>query len=273
MASKDIQEHERGDATAGVTASPRDGVVRRERAIFVDRDGVLNDLVYNKEEGRVLSPFSARELRVFPHVPEAVKRIREELGFKVIVISNQPGVAKRQFSYAEFERMNAKIRDELAKNGSSFDAEYYCLHHPSALVPKYKLDCDCRKPKPGMLVRAAEEHDIDLARSYFVGDALVDVKAGRRAGCKTILVGHPTTLLSQMMEREDATPDFMVPSLKEVPQLLVGLAAGEKGSGQKPAEGARPGARAGRLPEESKLSSVARRGTSSGKGAVITGSS
>ena len=190
------------------------------RAVFVDRDGVLNDMVYNREEELIASPVSSRQLRVFPFAGEAIRRIRDELGFKVIVISNQPGVAKRQFTLAELGRMNAKIRKELASKGARLDGEYYCLHHPEALIRKYRVVCDCRKPKPGLLLRAAKENDLDLAESYFVGDGLVDVKAGRSAGCKTILVGHMSTFLTRMIEQEKAEPDFMVPSLREVPDLV-----------------------------------------------------
>jgi len=165
---------------------------------------------------------SAKELRVFPYAGESVRRIKE-LGFKAILVSNQPGVAKRQFTHSELERMNRKVREELAKHKCSLDAEYFCLHHPDASVPKYKLDCECRKPKPGLLFRAAEENDLDLLDSFFVGDALVDVKAGNAAGCRTILLGHPTTFLGMMIEREGARPDFMLPSLRQVPDLLQGL--------------------------------------------------
>ena len=190
------------------------------RAVFLDRDGVLNDLVYDKEEGRVVSPFSARQLRVFPFVPEAVREIRDDLGFRVVVISNQPGVAKRQFTLAQLERMNAKVRKAIAGGGASLDGEYYCLHHPDADVKKYRKDCECRKPKPGLLVRAAGEMGLDVASSYFVGDGIVDVKAGNGAGCKTILVGHMNSTLSRLIEQEDARPDYMVHSLKDVPALL-----------------------------------------------------
>jgi len=190
------------------------------KAVFVDRDGVLNDLVYHREEGTVASPFSSRQLRVFPFVGEAVRRIRDELGFKVIVISNQPGVAKGQFSLAELERMNKKIRIELAAHGTALDGEYYCLHHPQAIISKYRIVCECRKPKPGLLVRAAKEKNLLLPESYFVGDGLIDVKAGKKAGCKTILVGQMTTFLSRAMEEEDAVPDFVVHTLREVPDLL-----------------------------------------------------
>jgi D-glycero-D-manno-heptose 1,7-bisphosphate phosphatase len=196
--------------------------MRRDRAVFLDRDGVLNDLEYNPEEGRIGSPLSAKQLRVFPYAGEAVLRIKE-LGFKAILISNQPGVAKRQLKYSEFEKMNQMVRDELGKHGCALDAEYYCLHHPDALVKKYRLDCDCRKPKPGLLLRAARENGLDLVRSFFVGDALVDVKAGRAAGCRTVLLGHVTTFLSRMIEKEDARPDFVLPSLRQVPALLRSL--------------------------------------------------
>ena len=192
-------------------------------AVFLDRDGVLNDLVYNKEEGHIGSPFRASQLRVFPYTGSTVKRLRDELGYKVVVISNQPGVAKRQFAYAELEKMNRKVRSAVTEAGSSFDAEYYCLHHPNAVIAKYRLDCDCRKPKPGLILQAAKDYDIDLKESYFVGDALIDVKSGKRAGCKTVLVGHTTTFLTSMMEKEDATPDYMVASLKEVPDLISGF--------------------------------------------------
>jgi D-glycero-D-manno-heptose 1,7-bisphosphate phosphatase len=196
----------------------------RDRAVFLDRDGVLNDLVFYPEEGQVGSPLSARSMRVFPYAGAAVKKIRD-LGFRTVLISNQPGVAKRQFSRAELARMSLKLNGELAKHGSSLDAEYYCLHHPDALFARYRKVCDCRKPKPGLLLRAARERGLDLRSSFFVGDALVDVQAGKAAGTSTILLGHPTTFLSGLMEEKGAVPDFMVPSLKEVPGLLLRLGA------------------------------------------------
>ena len=206
--------------------------MRKSKAVFLDRDGVLNDLEYNPEEGRIGSPRSAKQLRIFPYAGESVRRIRE-LGFKAILISNQPGVAKRQFTHSELGRMNEKVRKELAKHKCSFDAEYYCLHHPDALIRKYRLDCDCRKPKAGLLFLAAKEHDLDLGNSFFVGDALIDVKAGRSAGCRTILLGHPTTFLSVMIEKQDARPDFMLPSLKQVPDLLRSLKSAGTATGKK----------------------------------------
>jgi D,D-heptose 1,7-bisphosphate phosphatase len=188
-------------------------------SVFLDRDGVINDLVYNKEEGYIGSPLSKEELHVFPFAPQAIKEIQNK-GFKVIVISNQPGVAKKQFSLAEHMKINKKMDNVLSRKGCKLDGKYFCLHSPNALIKKYKKNCNCRKPKPGLILQAAKEHNIDLKNSYFVGDSLSDVKAGKAAGCKTILVGHVTDFLNRMIEQEKAEPDFMVPSLKEIPKLL-----------------------------------------------------
>lgn len=211
------------------------------RAVFVDRDGVLNDLVYEESEERVGSPFSAKQMRVFPYTADTIKVLKEEMGYKVVVISNQPGVAKGQFSRREHEKMSRKLRKDLASVGTAFDGEYYCFHHPNAVHAKYRAECDCRKPKPGLLLRAAEERGIELSRSYFVGDSLVDIKAGKRAGTRTILVGQLTTFLSRMMEQQDAEPDYVVPSLKDVPALLVRLTPIDSASKKQSTE--RPSAR------------------------------
>jgi D-glycero-D-manno-heptose 1,7-bisphosphate phosphatase len=188
-------------------------------AVFLDRDGVLNELVFYKEQGRVGSPLSTKQLRVTPYAAETVKSLHD-LGAKVIVISNQPGVAKKQFSYRELLKMNEKIKNELAKRGAFLDAEYYCLHHPTALIKKYRDVCDCRKPKPGLIFRAAKEHNLDLKESFFVGDSLVDVKAGRSAGVRTVLIGTMTDLLNRVIEEEDARPDYVVSKLTDVVGLV-----------------------------------------------------
>ncbi|MGA2873984.1 MAG: HAD-IIIA family hydrolase [Nitrososphaerales archaeon] len=190
----------------------------KNRAVLVDRDGVLNELVYYKD-GRVGSPITAKQLVVYHRAAESVEKI-QKMGYKAIVISNQPGVGKKQFSYAELQRMNNKIKRALAKKGVSFDGEYYCLHHPRALIKKYRLDCDCKKPKPGLIIKAAEEHDLDLKKSYFVGDSLTDVQAGKAAGCKTVLIGQMTDMLNRMMKKHHAVPDFMIANLSEMDSIL-----------------------------------------------------
>lgn len=190
----------------------------KEKAVFLDRDGVLNELVYYKD-GHVGSPITAKQLVVYPRAAESIKRIHEA-GYKALVVSNQPGVGRKQFSYAELLRMNNKIKRALAKGGESLDGEYYCLHHPRALIKKYRGDCNCKKPKPGLLLRAAKEYNLDLRKSFFVGDAISDVQAGKVAGCKTILIGQMTDLLNRMMKKHHAMPDFMIGSLAEIGDII-----------------------------------------------------
>ena len=190
----------------------------KDKAVFLDRDGVLNELVYY-DDGHVGSPISAKQLVVYPKAAESLKKIHDA-GYKAIVISNQPGVGRKQFSYTELLRMNDKIRRALARDGEKLDGEYYCLHSPRALIKKYRVECDCRKPKPGLLLTAAKEHDISLKESFFVGDALTDILAGRAAGCKTVLIAQMTDFLNRMMIKHHAIPDFMIGSLAEIGDIL-----------------------------------------------------
>ena len=105
------------------------------KAVFLDRDGVINELVYYPEMGIVDSPFTAEQLRLFPGVGEAISEFRDS-GYKVILISNQPGIAKGNLSEETFEEIVKRMRDELSSQGASLDGEYYCFHHPEARVPK-----------------------------------------------------------------------------------------------------------------------------------------
>lgn len=157
------------------------------RAVFLDRDGVLNPLVYRPEEGIWDSPYSLEEFQLATGTAEAI-RLLKELGFLAVVVSNQPGVAKGKCGPEFLELLNQRMREELAREGAFLDGIYYCPHHPDGVVRPYVGVCECRKPKPGLLLRAARDHGLDLVSSYLVGDRLVDVEAGRAAGCKTIMV-------------------------------------------------------------------------------------
>jgi len=135
------------------------------------------------------------------------------LGLKVVIVSNQPSIAKGKMTEEAFRKVRLKMRKELEKRGARIDAEYYCLHHPSARNAKYRVNCDCRKPKPGLLLRAAKDLKLDLSRCYMVGDSLTDVKAGRAVGCRSFLVSYLKCNLCRLMEHEGVKPDLIVPSL------------------------------------------------------------
>ena len=159
------------------------------RAVFLDRDGTINQLVYYKEHGIVDSPFLPSQLSLMPGAAKAIAKLGKK-GFLLVLVSNQPGMAKGNVGKKGFDAIDAKLGRLLAKEGARLDAKYYCLHHPNAKLASLRKNCDCRKPKAGMLLAAAKKHGIDLKRSYMVGDGINDIKAGRRAGCKTVFVGH-----------------------------------------------------------------------------------
>jgi len=182
------------------------------KAIFLDRDGVINEIVYHKEMGILDSPSNPDEFKLLPDVGKAIDKFHE-LGFKTIVISNQPGLAKDKFTMDIFKKIQKKMEQELAKTGSYLDGQYYCLHHPEGTNKEYTKVCECRKPKPGLILKAAEKHDIDLANSWMIGDGVTDIKAGQNAGCKTILIGRMKCELCNLLEDENAKPDFIASNL------------------------------------------------------------
>ncbi len=150
-----------------------------KRAVFIDRDGTISE-----EVGYInhLSRF-----RLFPYSAAALKQLHED-GFLAIVITNQAGVARGYFSEEMVQAIHKRMSEELEASGATLDAIYYCAHHPSVGQPPFRLDCDCRKPKPGLLLRAARDLDIDLANSWMVGDRYSDIELAANAGVKSVLV-------------------------------------------------------------------------------------
>lgn len=191
----------------------------KNKAVFLDRDGVINEVIYHKEMGIIDSPFTVEQFKLLPKVAEAIN-IFHDLGFRVIVVSNQPGMAKYHFSIDVFEKIREKMNAELKKDDAEVDAEYYCFHHPYATVKKYKKICNCRKPKPGMLQKGAEEHNIDLSKSWMIGDGITDIAAGQTAGCKTILIGRMKCDLCKIMEDEKVKPDYIKPNLYKASLII-----------------------------------------------------
>ena len=182
------------------------------RGVLLDRDGVINELAYFPEVGVIDSPLNPDQFKLLPDVPEAIRALNE-LGFKVAVVSNQPGIAKGKMTERLFAEIRSKMKNELEREGAHLDAEYYCFHHPDAVREEYKVNCDCRKPKPGLFVKASSELGLDHSRSFSVGDSLVDVKAGKAAGFTTFLIGSMKCDLCRLMDQEDAHPDFVAASL------------------------------------------------------------
>lgn len=169
----------------------------RNRAIFLDRDGTL---VYPRHY-----PRKPEELVICEGVVGPLRRL-QRAGFMVVLITNQAGVAKGHLTEADLARMHASLAGRLELAGVHLDAVYYCPHHAHGIVPEYSVSCDCRKPAPGMLLRAAADYSIDLVHSWFIGDILDDIEAGRRAGCRTVLVDLGTESLPSSPIRQ---PEFV----------------------------------------------------------------
>jgi D-glycero-D-manno-heptose 1,7-bisphosphate phosphatase len=148
-------------------------------AVFLDRDGTIT-----REVGYLRSP---AQLRLLPRAASAIKRLNDG-GFAVIVTSNQSGVARGLLTEADLALTNEALQRRLARHGARVDAFYFCPHHPEVGPPRYRRRCRCRKPSPGMLLRAARELGLDLRQSFSVGDSARDLLAGKRAGCRSILV-------------------------------------------------------------------------------------
>jgi D-glycero-D-manno-heptose 1,7-bisphosphate phosphatase len=148
-------------------------------AVFLDRDGTLIEEVgYLNRLDRV---------RFFPWTVDAV-RVLGEAGLPVFVVTNQAGVARGYFDEQLVRDTHALIDGRMREGRARVDGYYYCPHHPDGRVEAYRVTCDCRKPKPGMILRAAREHELDLARSFVVGDRWIDVETGRASGATTVLV-------------------------------------------------------------------------------------
>ena len=166
----------------------------KQKAVFLDRDGTINEYVGFLR--------NIDEFRLIDGVSEAIRKINQS-GYLAIVVTNQPVIARGEVTLEELQEIHNKMETLLGKEGAYVDAIYYCPHHPDKGFegerPEYKIECNCRKPKPGMLLQAAKDFNIDLSASYMVGDGKNDIEAGQAAGCKSVLLKSET----DAAEKED----------------------------------------------------------------------
>ena len=182
----------------------KNGIIRKknlknkQKAIFLDRDGTINKYVgflHNIDDFELIDGTA-----------EAIRKINKS-GYLAIIVTNQPVVARGEITVEELENIHRKMETLLGINGAYVDAIYYCPHHPhkgyKGEIPELKINCNCRKPKPGMLLKAARDFNIDLSKSWMIGDSENDIKAGIAAGCKTVLIGNGNF-------QQDATTDSLL---------------------------------------------------------------
>lgn len=179
------------------------------RAVFIDRDGTLSE-----EVGYINHP---QRFRLFPYAGEAIRRLNET-GWLAIVTTNQAGVARGYFSEEMIQTVHKGMGDQLAMAGARLDAIYYCAHHPSVGEPPYRVDCDCRKPKPGLITRAANDFHIDLKKSWMVGDRYSDIELARNAGVNSafVLSGYGRGEWEHQRDSWKEQPDMVAENLLEV---------------------------------------------------------
>ncbi|HXB63539.1 MAG TPA: HAD-IIIA family hydrolase [Solirubrobacteraceae bacterium] len=169
---------------------------RRRAAVFVDRDGVLNKLVPSGAGGpgrtgtRHESPLTPAQVRLIDGAAGALRGLARA-GFAIVCVTNQPAAAKHETSVERLQAVHERVLALLDAQGGRLDASRLCLHHPEGTDAQLSWTCPCRKPRPGMLLDAAEALDLDLRASWMIGDTDADVAAGLAAGCRTILLEHP----------------------------------------------------------------------------------
>ena len=193
--------------------------VKLRPAVFLDRDGTLNEILYDAE-GREESPFTPEKLVLLPGAAELTRKVRDA-GYLTVLITNQPGVAKGKVTIAGLELVHKRLLDLLAEHGGGLDRICYCPHHPIGVpgsTSPFVQVCDCRKPAPGMLLKAATDLGIDLSRSWMVGDRFLDIAAGNAAGCKTILLRRP---VPEPFNGEPPQPTVLADNLHDVLRAIL----------------------------------------------------
>ncbi len=184
------------------------------RAVFVDRDGTLIE-----DPGYLSDPAG---VRLLPGAAEAIASLKQA-GYKIVVVTNQSGVARGLFTERTLEEIHMELRRLLAEQNAALDGIYYCPHHPEGIVRGYIRESEERKPSPGMLLRAARELDIDLSASWMVGDSEADVEAGRRAGCRTIRLRESVAAPARRDAAGERTKaDFTAADLRQAARTILG---------------------------------------------------
>ncbi len=182
------------------------------RAVFLDKDGTLiPDVPYNVDPEQI--QLAAGAAAGLPLLHAA--------GYPLIVITNQSGVARGYFSEAALVPLEARLRQLLEQLGVPLSGFYYCPHHPDGVVAEYTIHCDCRKPASGLLLQAAQSQGVDLAASWLIGDILHDIEAGRRVGCRTVLIDNGNETEWQLTPMR--SPHYRVADLEEAARIITGI--------------------------------------------------
>ena len=186
------------------------------KAVFLDRDGVINPLVYNLQTAEYESPHEPGEFSVYPYAAKSLRRL-SEAGYLLFLVSNQPSFAKGKTSLDNILAIQAQLAEYLQEQQVQINRYYYCHHHPAGIVPGYSGPCPCRKPSPYFLQQAAAEYRLDLSQSWLIGDQDTDVQCGQAAGVRTIQLLNPHS----SAKRGNSRPEYQAKNLAAAVELLL----------------------------------------------------
>jgi len=195
------------------------------RAVFLDRDGVLNPNVFNPATGAWESPHRVEDFRLFPWVPECLRKLQEH--FLLFLVSNQPSFAKGKTSLENIRQIQDKLKLDLESRGLGLTDFFYCHHHPDGIVPEFSGPCECRKPSPYFLRQAQSSHHLDMATSWMVGDRETDIQCGKAAGVQTVFIEGD----AGSDQKNSINADFSAKTLEDAVSIILnskGSLEGEK---------------------------------------------
>jgi D-glycero-D-manno-heptose 1,7-bisphosphate phosphatase len=181
----------------------------KQRAVLLDRDGTL---VHPRHY-----PSHPEDLKLYNNIGPDLREL-QQAGFRLVVITNQAGIARGYFTEADLQLMHEHLSKELEQLEVQLDAIYYCPHHQEGIIEEFAIRCNCRKPQPGMLLQAGADLDLNLQDCWSIGDILDDVEAGKRAGCHTILVDLGTESIPEQGLR---CPDYVVPDTRQALRIIL----------------------------------------------------
>jgi len=186
------------------------------KAVFLDRDGVINELILNPNTGEYESPHCIEDLKIYPYADNCLKKLQGS-GFYLFLVSNQPSYAKGKTTLENIKDIHNRLHKYLIKNEIYFKDYYYCYHHPNGIIPKYSILCECRKPGNYFLKKAITKYSLNTSYSFIIGDCDSDIECGQKSGLKTILIKNSISSKKQ----GKSNPDFSVNNLLEASNLIL----------------------------------------------------
>ncbi|HQY50737.1 MAG TPA: HAD-IIIA family hydrolase [Ignavibacteria bacterium] len=185
------------------------------KAVFLDRDGVINDLIYNEFRKEYEPPHKVEDIKIFAGVKDSLKELKKN-GFELFLISNQPDFAKGKTSLENLIAVKKKFMEILNDDDAFIKNDFYCFHHPEGITEGYSYNCECRKPKTFLVDKAVGNYNIDRNASWFIGDRETDIECGINAGLKTVLIKNKYNNYTDLPK-----PDFISVDLKSAVKIIL----------------------------------------------------